>query len=130
MFKSYNDDKLCIVRCLNEYIDRSEESRKLLPDSGPLILSYAAPYKPVGVSTIARYVKTFLGQSGVDINVFNAHSTRSASTSKLNNKGLSIKDICKAAGWSRESTFRKYYELPIAENFGEQLLNQCTNKEL
>jgi len=49
--------------------------------------------------------------AGIDITVFTAHSTRSASTSKANNMGLAIKDICKAAGWRTDSCFRKHYNL-------------------
>ena len=49
-------------------------------------------------TTIARYVKLFLGQAGIDLAVFSAHSTRSASTSKGNNLGLPLDDIRKAGG--------------------------------
>ena len=48
----------------------------------------------------------------IDITVFTANSTRSASTSTVNGTGLSTADIQKAAGWSRDSTFCKYYDLP------------------
>ena len=37
--------------------------------------------------------------AGIDITVFTTHSICSASTSKANNIGLSIKDIQKAAVW-------------------------------
>ena len=47
--------------------------------------------------------------TGIDITVFTRHSVRSASTSKANNIGLSIKDIQKAAGWKGSSTFREHY---------------------
>ena len=90
----------------------------------PLLLSYAPPYKPVGTATIARYIKQFLGMAGIDITVFTAHSTRSASTSKANNLGITIRDIQKAAGWTSENTFRKFYNLPVANNFGTQLLER------
>ena len=72
--------------------------------------------------TIARYVKLFLGDAGIDTTVFTAHSTRSASTSKANNLGLSMKDIAKAAGWSTEHSFQRFYKLPVKKNFGNTLL--------
>lgn len=84
----------------------------------PVILSYAYSQKPVMSTTIARYVKLFLGQVDIDVTVFSAHSTRSASTSKGNNLSLTIDDIHKAGGWKRNSTFRKYYKLSIHKNVG------------
>ena len=54
------------------------------------------------------------------------HSVRSASTSKANNIGLSIKDIQKAAGWKGSSMFREHYKLPIIKNFRDELVNAFT----
>ena len=123
-FRPYPDKKLCIVNCLNEYIQRTENIRENLENQPKgLILSYVYPHKPVCVSTIARYVKLFLGMAGIDVTVFSAHSTRHASTSKSNNMGLALKDIAKAAGWRSGSVFAKFYKLPIQEkNFGQELL--------
>ena len=64
--------------------------------------------------------------AGIDITVFMTHSVRSASTSKVNNIGLSIKDIQKAAGWKGRGTFRKHYKLPIITNFWDELVNAFT----
>ena len=60
------------------------------------------------------------------IGIFTTHSVRSASISKANNIGLSIKDIQKAAGWKGSSTFRKHYKLPIITNFEDELVNAFT----
>ena len=64
---------------------------------------------------------------GIDITIFTAHSTRSTSTSTADNIGLSIKDIQKAAGWSGDSTFRKYYNLPVLKNFGSEIVKRFKN---
>ena len=64
---------------------------------------------------------------GIDITIFTAHSTRSASISTANNMGFSIKDIQKAAGWSGGSTFHKYYNLPVLKNFGSEIVNRFKN---
>ena len=66
------------------------------------------PHNPVKSAMLARYVKNFLYDAGIDITIFTAHSTRAASTSKLNNLGLSMKDIFKAAGW-RNSVYSYAY---------------------
>ena len=78
-----------------------------------LILSYGYPSKPINSQSIARYIRLFLAMVGTDITVFTIHSVRSASTSKANNIGLSIKDIQKVAGWKGSSIFRKHYKLTI-----------------
>ena len=63
----------------------------------------------------------------IDITVFTSHSVLSASTSKTNNIGLSIKDIQKAAGWKGSSTFQHHYKFPIKEKkFGNELVNVFT----
>ena len=124
-YYSYQEnEKLCVANCLCENICQTElirENREGQPFQ--LILSYAYPRRPVMSTTIARYVKLFLGQAGIDLTVFSAHSTRSASTSKANNLGLTLDDIPKAGGWIRNSTFRKHYKLPIHKNLGNTLVS-------
>ena len=109
-FEAFPEDELlCIVKCLNEYIERTRRIREnACEDDKQLIISYVYPNKPVKSSTVARYIKLFLMDAGIDITVFTPHSTRAASTSKANNLGLSIKDIAKAAGWKGGSTFQRY----------------------
>ena len=59
-----------------------------------------------------RWLKTSLAQAGIDIHVYQAHSTRSASTSKAAGS-LPVDAVMKLAGWSQESTFRKYYNKTV-----------------
>ena len=114
----------CVVNCLGEYIRRTELIRENIEDKPTqLILSYAYPHKPVTSTTIARYVKLFLGQACIDLTVFSAQSTRSASTSKGHNMGLTLDDIRKAGGWNTNGTFTKHYKFPIHKNLGNTLLN-------
>ena len=47
--------------------------------------------------------------AGIDVSIFKAHSTRSASSSKVFNKGISTKEIMKVANWSSRYTFTKFY---------------------
>ena len=116
------DQKVCVHSCLTEYLDRTSAIRENLEEDTSLILSYAYPYRPVKSATLARYVKEFLGQCGIDLTVFTAHSTRSASTSKANNMGLSLKQISKAAGWRGTGTFQRFYKFPIRKNFGTEIV--------
>ena len=87
-----------------------------------IILSYQYPHMSVASATLARYAKMFLSMAGIDITIFTAHSMRSASTSKANNLGLTLKDIGKATGWRGTSTFQRYYKLTITPNMGDTLL--------
>ena len=53
-----------------------------------------------------------LGQAGIDTELFSTHSTRCASTSKAITS-VSSDVILVTAGWTEESTFRKFYK-PVA----------------
>ena len=73
-----------------------------------LFISYVKPHKPVTSAAIARSVKTVLSLAGIG-GVFTAHSTRGASASAAARARVALSDIMKAADWSRESTFKKFY---------------------
>ncbi len=66
-------------------------------------------HSPVSSSTIARWIKTVLTKSGVNTDIFKAHSVRSTATSATANAGTTTSDILKAADWSSESVFQKFY---------------------
>ena len=56
--------------------------------------------------------------------LFSAHSTRSASTSKVLNRGISLTEICRVAGLSNCSTFAKHKKKPIMKkNFNDGILD-------
>ena len=65
-----------------------------------------------------------LKSAGIDVSIFTAHSTRSASTSFLAERNVSIKDIVTSVGWSNEITFQRYYlkQVNNAFNFGDTIL--------
>ena len=60
-------------------------------------------------------------ESGINVNIFVSHSTRSASTSKCKISTLSFKETAKAAGWSNEKTFAKFFDKLIQEDFSYYL---------
>jgi hypothetical protein len=64
----------------------------------------------------------------VDTIVFKARSTRSAAASIASNSGIPVATILKRIGWSKESTFAKFYKKNIVEedkNIGQSLLRNC-----
>ncbi|CAG2240323.1 unnamed protein product [Mytilus edulis] len=105
------DKSLCIVTVLKEYLVRTSCFRK----TQKLILSCIKPYSHVSKDTLGRWVKIVLQTAGVDITIYKPHSTRSASTSAALRCATSIDTILKAAGWSNESTFRKFYDKPVSK---------------
>ncbi|CAH3154125.1 unnamed protein product [Porites evermanni] len=94
-------------------IDYYLQATEKLRNSSKLLVSYIKPYKAVTSSTIGRWIKTLLGQAGVDTEIFSGHSTRCASTSKAL-MSVSTDVILATAGWTEESTFRKFYHKPVA----------------
>ena len=129
--KSYPLDRcLCVVTCLRQYVKLTEPIRA---GHDPLWLSYSKPFKPVSRDTVRRWIKNILEKAGVNTKVFSAHSTRAAATSAAHLNNVPINIIMEAAGWSRESTFRTFYDKPVTRdvNFGEQLVStpDCSIKQ-
>ena len=58
--------KLCVYETLDYYLRATEKLR----NSSKLLVSYIKPYKAVTSSTIRRWIKTLLGQAGVDREIF------------------------------------------------------------
>ena len=92
----------------------------------------------ISKQSIARWIKEMLSLANIDINIFKAHSTRSASTSKAERLGLRVEEIMKQGNWSTKSTFENFYRKPIISkerNFqslilGESELSINNNKPL
>ena len=74
-------------------------------------MAIVKPHKPVAPYTIARWLKEVLQLSGVDVSIFTVQSTRSASAAAADS-GVTSNDNLKAADWSTEPIFRKFYYHP------------------
>ena len=117
--KTFKDSELCVVAHLKQYIKMTASFRNA--GTNQLLLSFVQPHKPISTSTLSRWCVTVMKESGVNVNIFGSHSTRSASTSKCKISGLSFREIAKSAGWSNEKTFAKFYDKPIQEDFSNYL---------
>lgn len=84
------DEKLCIIKHLQEYIMKTQVLRS---DCSQLLLSHVKPHGPASKDTTFRWCKNVLETAGIDVSKFTAHSTRSASTSFLAERNVNIKDI-------------------------------------
>lgn len=124
-FRAYPPDRrLCIYTVLKEYLSRTSMLRHD-GNSGQFFISYVKPHATVTRDTISRWIKTVMCRAGISIKDFGSHSVRSAVTSKACTSAVPIADILAKAGWSRESTFRKFYNKPVvsqSDRFQEGIL--------
>ena len=120
-FKCYRNVNLCVFAHLKKYLD---VTCTLRGSNTQLFITSTKPYKPVTVDTLARWAKSMLEQSGVDITTFKCHSTRSAVASKSFLSGIPIHQILEAASWSNVKTFAQFYNKPIVDKpcFSNDLL--------
>ena len=99
------DNSLCAYTSLKAYLQRTESKRK----NTQLWVSFTKPYNPVGRQSISRWLKNVLSSAGIDTNIFKAHSTRMAATSKASHLGVGLTCIIKTAGWKSSTNFEKFY---------------------
>ena len=113
--------KLCPVRALEEYERRTANRRS--PSESQLLIAMIRPYKAVSSSTVARWLKAMLANSGIDVSIFKAHSVRGAATSAAANASITTNDTLNAADWSSQSIFHKFYYRPVHNStFGKTVL--------
>lgn len=113
---------ICPATCLKDYINKTNSIREANNDY--LFISYKRPFKKLSSQRLSHWIKETLQKSGIDINIFSAHSTRHAATSKANSAGVNIDVIRNTAGWSQtSSTFARFYNRHIVEdNFARSIL--------
>lgn len=108
--RSYPPDRrLCCITVLKEYLKRTKSMRN---NNTCLFISYVKPHRPVTRSTLSRWLKTLMSSAGIDIKQYTPHSIRVASVSKAK-LFVSVDTILKYVGWSKASTFAKFYDKPI-----------------
>lgn len=127
-FQYFSQEKnLCIASCLFDYINFTKNIRE---NENKLFLSLNKSHKAISSQTISRWLKEVLQASGINIELFKGHSTRSAATSKANNLGVSIDLIRKTAGWTSGSlTFAKFYNKPISDESDGNFVSAVFNIE-
>ena len=78
--RRYPKQSLCAYTTLaiEHYLDHTTQFREA--DRTGLLLFFVKPYRPVGKSTIGRWIKIVLASNGVDTSKFKPHSTRARSS--------------------------------------------------
>ena len=120
--KAYAPDRrLCLMTVVKEYIEKTEHLRG---DTTAMFISTIKPHKGVSRDTISRWFKVAMERAGLDMSIFTAHSVRSASTSAAGRAKVPLQTILNTAGWTRHTTFSKYYEKPLQKTamFGDAVL--------
>ena len=126
------DSKLCPVECLNTYLSSTSRLRNLSEagKSNNLFVSYIKPRQPVTTASVARWIRSFLTEAGIDTSVFKTHSVRGAATSAAANAFVPVQEILKMADWSNVSTFQQFYYKPVfTSNFGRAVLSLKKNNK-
>jgi hypothetical protein len=110
-FKSYSvDPDLCVVNCINTYLKRTEQYR--CSEESQFFLTYGGSHYECSRASISRWIRDILIGAGIDVCKFSSGTTRAASTSAAK-MVCNMDTVLKAGGWSCESTFTKFYNMPI-----------------
>lgn len=106
--------RVCPAKTLQEYIGKTIHLRPSNVEN--LLITFKRPHKAATAQTIGRWLKQTMGECGVDVTMFSAHSTRHAATSAAHSSGVSMDVIRKTAGWTATSqTFARFYQRPVEE---------------
>ena len=96
-----------------------------------LFLSFIKAHKLVTSTTIARWLRTVLEQAGIDFALFGANSIKGAPSSAVAWGGITTEDILKAANWSSESVFQRFYHEQVDKvAYGRAIIGKSTQKSL
>ena len=111
---------LCVVGNILRYLEVTLPLRK----GYSLFISTIKPYNSVSRNTLANWLKESLRESGINLDIFSPHSTRSASTSAVVSK-VPIDTIMRTAGWKSSCTFRKHYKRLVTNDssFSHEILS-------
>ncbi len=116
---------VCPVRALRIYIDRSASFRQ----SDQLFVCYGGCAKGRAVSKqrlshwiVDAIMAAYTSQGSECPLHIRAHSTRAIASSWAWSRGMSIQDICLAAGWSSQNTFARFYKLDV-QSLASQMLS-------
>ncbi|XDV19881.1 hypothetical protein PO909_025279 [Leuciscus waleckii] len=117
---------LCPVRALDAYVHRAALWRK----SDQLFVCFGSPNKggPVSKQRMSKWVVEAISLAYEAAGqpsplAVRSHSTRSMAASKALISGVSLQDVCDAAGWSSPHTFVRFYSLDLDSTPGSQVLS-------
>jgi hypothetical protein len=111
--------RLCPVRAIEHFSSLADEIRK--PSENFLFISSKG--HRAHIDTLRHWVSELLLESGITAS---AGSCRSASASAAVSRDVNIDVVLKAAGWAKESTFRRFYQRQVLKvNEGYNLVRSA-----
>ncbi|KAI8437968.1 hypothetical protein MSG28_010630 [Choristoneura fumiferana] len=112
----FNEDtRICPATTLQDYLKATNNVRDNKISN--LFITNKRPYKAATAQTISKWLKMVLSESGVDVTMFSAHSTRHAATSAARAAGVAVDVIRKTATWTSSSlTFARFYNRPVIDD--------------
>lgn len=114
--------ELCPVKTLKCYEMLTAPLRPAT--STNLFITLVNPHKPVTSATIAQWLYEVLKLAGIDVSIFSGHSVGGTSLSAAAGTGVTTNDILKAANWSSDSVFRRFYNHAVHDStFGQSRLS-------
>jgi site-specific recombinase XerD len=102
------DPRLCPLMAIEHFLSVGKSIRK--PNEPFLFISSKGTR--AHIDTLRHWVNDLLNECGI---VATAGSCRSASSSAAVARDVDIDTVLKAAGWKRESTFRRYYQRQVVK---------------
>lgn len=120
--------QVCVATTLEDYL---EKTSKIRGHAKKLFITIKKPHHEASTETLSRWICDVLKNTGIDICVFTAHSTRHAATSAAARNGVNIESIRRAALWTKKSSaFARFYNRPLADtkSFGLSVIGNNTKR--
>ena len=116
--------KKTVVTIVKTYLQKTE--RLIHTDDSLFFISYMPPHKEVTLKALACGVMDIFQKAGISPTTFTTHSVRSSGTLNSFQKGLSLTELSKVAGWSNAKTFGKFYNKSYRDdtNFATFLIEE------
>ncbi|OBZ90511.1 hypothetical protein A0J61_01461 [Choanephora cucurbitarum] len=111
------EEKVCPVRTLWRFVDKTQEFRRGLKEDHTLFSTYLSSSDkekgPVSAKTIGNWVKEALKEAGINTEIYKAHSLRAAASTEAVLKGATFQEVKIHGNWSQNSnTVEDYYFRP------------------
>ncbi len=117
---------LCPVRALDAYVHRAALWRK----NEQLFICFGPPNQgsPASKQRMSKWVVEAISLAYESAGqpspmAVRSHSTRSMAASKALISGVTLQEVCDAAGWSSPHTFVRFYSLDLDSTPGSQVLS-------
>ena len=106
--KFKENPKRFVVECDKVYIEIERNLSYLRLSS--YLVTCGKPHKATSDDTISRWIKNKISSANIHIEVLKAHSTCSASFSRIKQVGIPYPKMLKRGSWKGLNTFTKYYD--------------------